>query len=161
MTIILHKCGHTGKSRVYGNEAAQAKRIAELQQGDCADCWLKKKPIYFSVRVSKEYGIVMSGHNCYSIREKLKERGYHFARPVWRKKLVDEVERDGELLWIAEQGFSMAEEKVITPQELRMRRKEAKRKREATARRSHRAAVKANKEYAMAKSAKENSVTDF
>ncbi len=89
MTTILHKCGHTGKSQVCGNEAAQARRITELEQGDCTGCWLKKKPTYFSIRVSKECGMVMTGHNCYGIREKLQARGYHFARPVWQKKLVD------------------------------------------------------------------------
>lgn len=90
---VLFHCGHVGTSNVFGNEEAQSKRIAQLELGDCRYCWLKKKPVYFSMRTSQEYGIVLSGHNCYSIREVLQMRGYRFARPVWRKKLVDEAER--------------------------------------------------------------------
>jgi len=102
---VLFDCGHVGISNIFGDEEAQAKRISQLESGECKYCWLKKKPIYFSMRTSKQYGIVLSGHNCYSIREVLQARGYHFARPVWRKKLADEAERDTEFIWIAEQGY--------------------------------------------------------
>jgi hypothetical protein len=105
---ILHKCGHSSTPNLSGSDELPAKRIAQLAASDCATCWLEKKQPYFFLR-SDANGIVISGHNCRSIRGTLKSRGYRFQRPSWRKTLANDAERNAELLWIAEHDFPVLE----------------------------------------------------
>jgi hypothetical protein len=87
---VQHKCGHISTAKL------------------CIVCWLKKKQPYFFLR-SDANGMIISGHNCHSIRETLKSRGYRPQRLSWRKTLADDAERNAEFLWITEQGFPIAE----------------------------------------------------
>jgi hypothetical protein len=42
---VLFHCGHVEMSNILGDEEAQAKRIGQLESGDCKYCWLKKKAV--------------------------------------------------------------------------------------------------------------------
>ena len=109
MTEVLHKCGHTGSHRIFGTEEARAKRIAELESGDCSGCWLKKQPPNFVFVPLPPNGSVSVGHFCYPIREELSVRGYRFSLRAWRKKLTTEAEQEAERQWLAERGFVLGE----------------------------------------------------
>jgi len=106
---IVHKCGHTGYSSVFGTEEAIAKRVTELENGDCTDCWLRKQPPGFLIKPLGAAGVVVVASYCYTIREELSARGYYFTQRAWRKKLTTQAQEEAERLWITERGFSIAE----------------------------------------------------
>jgi hypothetical protein len=130
MIDVRFACGHTGRKTVHGDQSAQAKYIAELEQSDCSSCWLKKQPAQFSVQSSPK-GSVICGKYCYPIREALQARGYYFLRPSWRKLVASLEEQSAELRWITEQGYAVVDVQGPTREEKSERRREAKTKQEA------------------------------
>ena len=104
MQKITFRCGH-GDYVPYLETTAEAlkqARIARLHEGLCKQCWLKEQPVLFRLR--PDGVVVIRG---YPIRDDLRERGYYFMRPTWKKRFCNEAEREAEHRWIVDSVFEV------------------------------------------------------